>query len=752
MPAEEQVESDAESVAEAGLQCLTCLQFFGAVDIHSLKKARIKWGKYNKLVSGRKKATKSECYPCLAHRKKHRQTRKEGLESQETVVADLQDEKGEKDEVKFAKYMAERKAWMQGKGWMKKDEANASEYQVKSKHSSFDQDYERGHFYEMPDYLEMLEPEKDHAGWSLREVYGYLKKAYPHVKIVKDKYGCYGIREKMLPKGAKYEYKIGGGQENEFAEVHTWNDGHEDNKLDAAEAFDELNAADAAAAADLAEEDLHEGDLGTEDELFQDDDEPDGAVTSPVTPLPPRSAKEEEVKTPGALQQQRLRLMHNWAPMAKATVLSPRKPISSAASEASSSAAVQVAQCRSSAASEAGTAGAGDASAAATAATAPADDKKSQSQIAARLRSTCPKKVMGAAQALLAQSHTSQSMQAFWTEKRTSRDLKARVDALKSASARVVRLAPSGDADPFALASPDPTQVLALKLNAEADRLKDGGGFILAVKKDPLSLLSHAVSDKLWSIIKHLAPRLATTIFTAVATGAVSRLALAPCMSSEPQSHEIQAFIDQAKRIVNFGCCWLDKDSELHLGMVPGASTNGQNMIQERLVTDFANVMFKGSTRCFTITMRELQNAGLVPTHHSNFFVGPSSTDVTRRWSDQSYIDWSALSLMARAIETVGGGIVASFASAIVALSEGKESISLGLKVFSGKKNAVNGDADVGRWAWQAIEKIIDLGQDSDSLIQAAKIGWSEAKGLCPNITEDASLEMYSGKTRPPKV
>ena len=93
---------------------------------------------------------------------------------------------------------------------------------VKDTQSKYEDCFEEGYFYPLRDYLKIVRAHDSVLSLPLKEQVAYL--AEMKVKVVKDKDGRVGVREKNMPDGAKYKYRVGARDETAFEEVTGFED------------------------------------------------------------------------------------------------------------------------------------------------------------------------------------------------------------------------------------------------------------------------------------------------------------------------------------------------------------------------------------------------------------------------------------------------------------------------------------------------------------------------------------------------
>ena len=688
-------ESDDESMDfDENLGCDVCEQPFGSIDVHSLTREKIRWRGFNvSKVTGRKKATVRQCYPCFAWARSKKMT---------TIqqAANHVKPNNTKDEGKWTAMMSERRDWMAGKGWSKFDEADEVKNQVAESDGKFGEEFGEGYFYKLVDYIKLIEPDLDVRGWATNDILGFMRKHHSDVQVVIDRFGNAGVKESTLPQGASYKYREGARYATDFRRVGAWED-----VAEAAEAFDEVAEKKHGSVLALAEEELaFPGD--NSEEVNAESSVPGSAPSTHDLPPQPAEcvaiAHRQIVKpSPAGRRGQAL------TSLVSGPSLSSRAPSDAEATTTASSSSGRAVKPLSAPGTETGR-DKSDVEATAQ------EQDLSVSRLMALLRSSCPQKVAAAARDLLTLSLKNNSFAKMWSGGLKSRDINSRMDGLKAAASKISRLGASEDTDQSA----DPMSILATKLLQESDRLKVSSDFISMAKGNQLQLITTTLSEKALAIINS---QTAAAVFSAISTGAVARVQVPSC---EPFDNCLQVGV----QLVRFAMSHTNDDSRLHLGLAP--ASNRPN-IQHHFIADFTEKLFKGTVSFFKAMIFELVRNDLVPCLEHNYFTEtPWRFTGFGFWTPQAEVDWSAVVIMASAAQHGHAVAQPALATTVKRLVENLESVSVHIRAFDGKKSP-DGTGDVGRWCLKVIEKIAGQGGDTNSLVEVVKKDLPKALHLC---------------------
>ena len=153
-----------DEFGDPGLKCNLCFQMFGEVDKHDRFRGKIIWGAYNRMASGRRKATTNECQPCRSWRRAKMKTAKGKVKSNADVSVEmLADDHGPNPHLR-EEMMKARAEYMNSGGWTAMDECSRRKNTVSRTDGEFSREYGAGHFYYLRDDCALLNSEIGFSG------------------------------------------------------------------------------------------------------------------------------------------------------------------------------------------------------------------------------------------------------------------------------------------------------------------------------------------------------------------------------------------------------------------------------------------------------------------------------------------------------------------------------------------------------------------------------------------------------------
>ena len=275
----------------------------------------------------------------------------------------------------------------------------------------------------------------------------------------------------------------------------------------------------------------------------------------------------------------------------------------------------------------------------------------------------------------------------LYNQKFKLRECNAAVDRLRKIGNKVACMQGNEAAD------------LAGKLVALADQIKPIYELMELVRNKPESCLRELRADFV-TLFKVLPEQIQQTLLSHISLSVLGKLpnsstkaddiseAMHFISNSSASGNDVGDDTAAGGRMSRIGLAFLDSDK------------SNFEQTQCHLLVVMLEATMKLSKVDFVKVIKRLRSDGLAPTMEDH-------KSGASNWSEQAWHDVTAISLMAYILESQEAGYKKSrvFFASMARLKEIKVNVSVRLKTFRGAKKA-NGDGDVGRYCWAALEKL----------------------------------------------